>query len=485
MSVLKEKFSSEQDAAPASTVDAANATRFADATAGDEIAPTARPGGMQSGMSTPTGTGGWRNRRKHVVGHASSAASAALSRKERKERKAHRQAQELEKGLPAFLRGKAADEQDLEDQRDERHGSKRLVRATRIMNVKNEFIAALSEFIGTFLFLFMAYGIANSASQQSIVSNTAQGTTTAGGLDPSQLLLSSLGFGFSLAVNAWLFFRVSGGLFNPAVTFALLLTGTLTVVRAVILVIVQLAGAIAAAGMAQVLIPAGISVRTRLGAQTTIAQGFFIEFFMTGQLILAVFLMAGEKHKGTFLAPVAIGLALFIAELWATSLTGGSLNPARTLGPDVIAASFDGSSWIYYAAPMSAAIVTSLVYKTFTWLNYQTVVPDQDGDGMHLLMRNAQGQATGYVDQVTEADAPELERMRGNQELSRTSTIDPAVSGGAVAGTAGTAGTAGSSAPIAASHSPPPQLPPVPLQAPVASHIGALENVGVSPAKAA
>ncbi|CEH13268.1 Aquaporin (major intrinsic protein family) [Ceraceosorus bombacis] len=476
MSVLKEKFSSEQDAAPASTVDAAHATRFADATTGDEIAPTARPGGMQSGMSTPTGTGGWRNRRKHVVGHASSAASAALSRKERKERKAHRQAQELEKGLPAFLRGKVADEQDLENQRDERHGSKRL---------------ALSEFIGTFLFLFMAYGIANSASQQSIVSNTAQGTTTAGGLDPSQLLLSSLGFGFSLAVNAWLFFRVSGGLFNPAVTFALLLTGTLTVVRAVILVIVQLAGAIAAAGMAQVLIPAGISVRTRLGAQTTIAQGFFIEFFMTGQLILAVFLMAGEKHKGTFLAPVAIGLALFIAELWATSLTGGSLNPARTLGPDVIAASFDGSSWIYYAAPMSAAIVTSLVYKTFTWLNYQTVVPDQDGDGVHLLMRNAQGQATGYVDQVTEADAPELERMRENQELSRTSTIDPAVSGVAVAGTAGT------SAPVAASAvgsqtpppppppPPPPQLPPVPLQAPVASHISALENVGVSPAKAA
>lgn len=52
---------------------------------------------------------------------------------------------------------------------------------------------ALSEFVGTFLFLFLAFGIANSASQQALISNTQAGTSTAGGLDPSALLLSATG----------------------------------------------------------------------------------------------------------------------------------------------------------------------------------------------------------------------------------------------------------------------------------------------------
>lgn len=46
--------------------------------------------------------------------------------------------------------------------------------------------------------------------------------------------------------------------------------------------------------------------------------------------------------RSTFLAPVGIGLALFIAELYATPFTSGALNPARALGPDVIAAQFEG-----------------------------------------------------------------------------------------------------------------------------------------------
>lgn len=54
--------------------------------------------------------------------------------------------------------------------------------------------------------------------------------------------------------------------------------------------------------------------------------------FCTAMLMFAIYMLAGEKHKATFLAPVGIGLALFLCELFATGLTGGSLNPARTLG---------------------------------------------------------------------------------------------------------------------------------------------------------
>ena len=44
---------------------------------------------------------------------------------------------------------------------------------------------------------------------------------------------------------------------------------------------------------------------------------------MTAQLVIAIFLLAAEKHKGTFLAPVGIGLSLFIAELSGVYFTGG------------------------------------------------------------------------------------------------------------------------------------------------------------------
>ena len=70
------------------------------------------------------------------------------------------------------------------------------------------------EFAGTFLFLFFAFTgtqVANSQTQG------ATSTTIAQGSNPAQLLYISLCFGFSLAVNAWVFFRISGGLFNPAV----------------------------------------------------------------------------------------------------------------------------------------------------------------------------------------------------------------------------------------------------------------------------
>ena len=54
----------------------------------------------------------------------------------------------------------------------------------------------------------------------NISSNTNTGTmvvTTVQQKNPAELLYISLSFGFSLAVNAWVFFRISGGLFNPAV----------------------------------------------------------------------------------------------------------------------------------------------------------------------------------------------------------------------------------------------------------------------------
>ena len=69
--------------------------------------------------------------------------------------------------------------------------------------------------------------------------------------------------------------------------------------------------------------------------------------FLTAQLVLVVFMLAVEKHKSTFLAPVGIGLTLFVTQIVGVYYTGGSLNPARSFGPDVVLGSFPGYHWIY------------------------------------------------------------------------------------------------------------------------------------------
>ncbi|KAI4119696.1 MAG: hypothetical protein LQ338_007244 [Usnochroma carphineum] len=190
------------------------------------------------------------------------------------------------------------------------------------------------EFAGTFLFLFFAFTgtqVANSQTQSATSTMIAQGS------NPAQLLYISLCFGFSLAVNAWVFFRISGGLFNPA-------------------------------------------VRTALNAGTTRTQGLFIEMFLTAELVFTIFMLAAEKHKGTFIAPIGIGLSLFIAELGGVYYTGGSLNPARSFGPCVVAHQFEDYHWIYWIGPLLGSLLASGFYKFIKMLEYETANPGQDFD---------------------------------------------------------------------------------------------------------
>lgn len=86
-----------------------------------------------------------------------------------------------------------------------------------------------------------------------------------------------------------------------------------------------------AAALVKCMFPGTLSVQTKLTGGTSIAQGLFIEMFLTAELLLTVLFLAAEKSKVTFIAPVGIGLALFVAEL--TGLTSspsshhtGSLN---------------------------------------------------------------------------------------------------------------------------------------------------------------
>jgi aquaporin related protein len=214
-------------------------------------------------------------------------------------------------------------------------------------DMKNHFVAWLGELIGTTMFLFFAFAgteVANIRSSADKAKTTTGGET---GFNLAVLIYVSLSFGFSLMVNVWIFFRISGGLFNPAVTLGMLLVKAIPPVRAAFLVIAQIMGSLFASVIVRYLFPETFNVRTTLGGGASLVQGFFIEALLTAELVFTIFMLAKEKHRATFIAPVGIGLALFIAELVGVQFTGGSLNPARSFGPCVITGEFDQEHWIY------------------------------------------------------------------------------------------------------------------------------------------
>ncbi|KAI0178549.1 aquaporin-like protein [Hypoxylon sp. FL1284] len=290
------------------------------------------------------------------------------------------------------------------------------------LSVKNHVVAVASEFAGTFMFLLFALGGTNAVNQAP-----QEGQPEDLAANPAKLLFISLCFGMSLAVNAWVFFRISGGLFNPAVSLGMMIIGAIGYVRGVLIIIGQLVGAIAASAVLLGIQPGELTVSTSLGGGTSTVQGLFIEMFLTAQLVFTIFMLAAEKHRATFIAPIGIGLSLFIAELMGVYYTGGSLNPARSFGPNVVQASFEHYHWIYWVGPTLGSLLASGFYVSIKALEYETVNPEQDdsGDaeaGRSIISRKNTN--TGQPDAEPHYPVPELHRL-------------------ASAGTAGTTGTGG------------------------------------------
>ncbi|KAI1761117.1 aquaporin-like protein [Hypoxylon sp. FL1150] len=254
--------------------------------------------------------------------------------------------------------------QRIHHERREHHEPRRL----HLNPFEQHLVAATGEFVGTFLFLFFGY-----AGHLMVLDMSA---STPGA---SQIIYISMAYGFSLLVTVWAFYRISGGLFNPAVTLGLCISGAVPWARAPFLIPAQLIACMCAGAVVRVIFPGDVaSLNTLLAPGMNLAQGVFAEMFFTAYLVFVILMLAAEKSKDTFLAPIGIGLALFVAEIPGVYFTGGSLNPARSFGCAVAAPSFPGYHWIYWVGPLLGALLASAYYKFIKMYHYEEANPGQD-----------------------------------------------------------------------------------------------------------
>ena|SRR5947207_1472391 len=128
------------------------------------------------------------------------------------------------------------------------------------------------------MFLFLSFGGTHIANLPGATVTSSTGVQF---IDTSNLMFISLSFGISLIINVWIFFRVSGALFNPAISLALAIAQVITPLRAILLFIAQLVGGITAAALIDALMPGPINFATTLSGGINTAQGHLPKLYVS------------------------------------------------------------------------------------------------------------------------------------------------------------------------------------------------------------
>jgi aquaporin related protein len=171
--------------------------------------------------------------------------------------------------------------------------------------------------------------------------------------------------------------------FNPAVTIALMLTKPqgirkMPLTKGAIYIVAQLLGGLVGAWLIDLVQPESPGAATVLADGVSVAQGLFLEMFATSVLTMAV-LMLGAEGFGGPMAAFGIGMSLFISALCAGPYTGASLNPARTLGPAIVANDYGRAHWIYYVGPVLGSLLAAGYWHILKFLDVTGVrEPDSE-----------------------------------------------------------------------------------------------------------
>src|SRR5215216_2672101 len=215
--------------------------------------------------------------------------------------------------------------------------------------------AAIAELVGTFILLFGGTAVAVGA----ILSLPTAGA-------PYDSLAIALAFGLALAAVVAAIGHVSGAHVNPAVTLGMAATGKFPWNYTPVYIGAQLVGAVLAALATWLTFGGPARSKANLAA-TYPAQGvgdlqaFVVEILITFILVFVVISVATDERAPAAIAPIAVGFALAVGVFIAGPVTGGSLNPARSLGPMLVAGDLT-SVWLYVLGPIIGGILGALLY---------------------------------------------------------------------------------------------------------------------------
>ena len=184
----------------------------------------------------------------------------------------------------------------------------------------------------------------------------------------------SLAFGLTVLTGAYALGPISGGHFNPAVSFGLWAGGRFPVAHLFPYIIVQVVGAIAAAAVLYVIASgkagfdlAGGFASNGFGEHSPGKYGFtsalVCEVVMTF-MFLIVILGATHKRAPVGFAGLAIGLALTLIHLISIPVTNTSVNPARSTGPAIFVGGWAiDQLWLFWVAPIIGALIAGFAYR--------------------------------------------------------------------------------------------------------------------------
>ena len=203
----------------------------------------------------------------------------------------------------------------------------------------------LAELIGTFILVVVG--------SMSIVAANA--------VSAPVLLVAPFGFGLALLAAIQATGHVSGGHYNPAVTFGAFLDRRIEAVTAIGYVVAQVIGAIAASGIVLLLADQAAVRSTANGfGEGKALVGLGTEILLTA-IFLLVILTVTKRAPGQ--AAFAIPLTLVMIHFAGIPFSGASVNPARSLGPVLVGGQLDGSILVYIAGPLIGAAIGWAIYR--------------------------------------------------------------------------------------------------------------------------
>jgi len=203
-----------------------------------------------------------------------------------------------------------------------------------------------AEAVGTFALVFVGCGaIVVDAQNHGVIGHVGIG----------------LAFGLVIMVMIYAVGHISGAHFNPAVTIAFSAMGRFPWRQAPGYVAAQTLAALVAAG----LLRGALGDVASLGAtQPTggLMAAVIVEFVLSFFLMFVIFAVATDSRAEGQMAGMAIGGTVALAALFGGPVSGASMNPARSLGPALIAGQLE-ALWVYLLAPVIGAVAGAWTYR--------------------------------------------------------------------------------------------------------------------------